>query len=182
MTAILPVILMLLCALPLRAAADEVSYELDQLDGRVAVLTVERAAKPLGVLSQDGRIFRLHQPGAVFIDRSPFQFSPAGPVAKVDQLRGADGVDLVMTFHEPVISDGDAVSGVTRFVFMPRDLAGENSDRTGAASGGDSEKKLAELRALVRELTLELLTLKKERPRGGREPNAAAQKVDSNGK
>ena len=144
--------------------APEVGYDLDQFGPKLAVISVRADKGAISAASSpDGTLFKLHRSGGVFVDESPLAFDSSGIVRAVNQLRGDSGVDLAVSFKSPVAVEGRESEDGVRYVFV----ALQNNEKMptvpvtvrNVEPSGDKEN---ELRGLVRDLTLEVLSLKKE--------------------
>ena len=149
----------------------ELAYEVDQFGPAVSMVSLKSRADVVATaLSADGKTFRVHKPEGVFVDKSPFGFHPGGVIQKIDQVRGANGTDLVVSFTAPVVVEGRESGDLMRFVFVAATEAVPVIESKPPALGGDpvAERKIAELRDLVRQLTLEVVEQRKKLARCGK--------------
>ena len=142
----------------------ELPYEVDQFGPAVSMLSLHAPKSAVtAALSVDGKSFRLHREEGVFIDKSPMGFVPGGAVGRIEQVRGASGTDLVVSFNAPMVVEGREAEELVRYVFV---AASESmtvpENKVPAGDDPVAERKIAELRDLVRQLTLEVVEQRKK--------------------
>jgi hypothetical protein len=158
-------------AVPSLAAAyegSEVAFRVDAFGARAAVVSIVGDAGLLAAaLSDDGATFKVHLADGVYIDRSAFPLPPSALISAVDQLRGIRGVDLVLSLRgRPTVTAERVPQGV-RYIFAAN-VQGDEHRHAGPPGTPSPElecsaerSKIAELQGLVRDLTLEVLSLKR---------------------